>query len=63
MTIPLFDTLKWTENNKHALIQGMRSQTENGNSEDLDNMRAFYTTQPLLVKAKQLMIQETLQTA
>ena len=62
MTTPLFDTLKWTENTKHALIQYMRSQTENGNSEDLDNMRAFYTRQPLLVSAKQLMIQETLQT-
>ena len=36
MTIPLFDTLKWTENTKHALIQAMSSQTENGNSEDLD---------------------------
>ena len=36
MTIPLFDTLKWTENTKHALIQAISSQTENENSEDLD---------------------------
>ena len=61
MTIPLFDTLKWTENTKHALIQAMSSQTENGKVKLWINMRAFCMTQPLLVRAKQLMIQETLQ--
>ena len=45
MTILLFDTLKWTENTKHALIQAMSSQTENGNSEDLDKYaRLLYDT-------------------
>ena len=45
MSIPLFDTLKWTENTKHALIQAMSSQTENGNSEDLDKYaRLLYDT-------------------
>ena len=36
ITILLFDTLKWTENTKHALIQAMSSQAVKGNSENLD---------------------------
>ena len=45
MTTPLFDTLKWTENNTHALIQAMSSQTENDDSEDLDKYaRLLYDT-------------------